>query len=573
MVKFQATRAGDYPTLGFTATSPTAILNGALSNPPLTIPPDATWSVYGGGSAETGITRYVPPPASLIVPTPEVTDGWFLAYSDAQNTYVPQDPADLIGTGAWTAALEAADDDRFGVNTQAPSDVPDAFIANGTSNAASYFTKIASDPKGSHIEGTANVAFNWWDHVEGSNCTAIGKIAHAEGNGVNTFGNDSHGEGNRNDVGVRAYHNVTTGSEDAGSGLGVLQYVLLPATYGDQTVHFPNPLTSLSGDPYGAGAQKDSQGNIYASGFTPATWTGTWPTATVNVENDLEWAMHSYAWLRPTAEASSVAVQIAKAVYSGGQTKVYYVGSLPFAVRAILSSYCPVIFNGNGIHGEGIFTSAHGYGAHAEGFRTDAWAQAAHSEGQETQALGLYSHAEGYQTQARGHASRASGRNAVARRDNEAAHAAGMRAVSGDAQTSTFFHQESCAGAGWHSLPILPKVEGDTIPREGNYHVDAMVTGRQTAGSTGAVGHMFAYKFSSAFSVAADGTVTFHNNVQTLIGRTAAMAGNGTTTAPVITVFGTAPGHDSGDVVLRFDNTATTTFFVIVRSTVQMLLA
>ena len=91
MTKFQLSNTNgglDYPTLGFTATADGAILDGTLSDPVLTVPPDSRWSVYGGGSAETNITRYA---AGTVTPTPEVADGWVLAYSDAANTYVPTD--------------------------------------------------------------------------------------------------------------------------------------------------------------------------------------------------------------------------------------------------------------------------------------------------------------------------------------------------------------------------------------------------------------------------------------------------------------------------------------------------
>ena len=100
MTKYQLTKPGgpwDYPTLGFSATDG-AILDGTLSTPAISTPPDAYWAVYGGGSAETGITRYG---TGTVTPTPEVTDGWVLAYSDADNTFVPTDPADLTGDTGW----------------------------------------------------------------------------------------------------------------------------------------------------------------------------------------------------------------------------------------------------------------------------------------------------------------------------------------------------------------------------------------------------------------------------------------------------------------------------------------
>src|SRR5690242_15924403 len=98
MTKFQLNRADapwDYPNLGFTATTSNAILDGSLSSPALTVPPDAFWSVYVGGSAETGVTRYQAPAVGPY-PEPETPDGYVLAYSDASNRAVYTSPADFL---------------------------------------------------------------------------------------------------------------------------------------------------------------------------------------------------------------------------------------------------------------------------------------------------------------------------------------------------------------------------------------------------------------------------------------------------------------------------------------------
>lgn len=97
MTKFQLNRSDgpwEYPHLGFVAAAG-AILDGSLSTPPLTVPPDAFWSVYGGASAETGITRIPPPPAGP-TPTPETTDGYILAYDAGENRAKYRSAADVI---------------------------------------------------------------------------------------------------------------------------------------------------------------------------------------------------------------------------------------------------------------------------------------------------------------------------------------------------------------------------------------------------------------------------------------------------------------------------------------------
>lgn len=86
----------DYPSLGFSAGNG-SILDGSLFTPPLTVPPTAEWSVYGGGSPETppsgtaGVKRYAAP---AITPTyTEPNDGYLLTYSDANNAGTWQTPA------------------------------------------------------------------------------------------------------------------------------------------------------------------------------------------------------------------------------------------------------------------------------------------------------------------------------------------------------------------------------------------------------------------------------------------------------------------------------------------------
>lgn len=109
MTKFIYTGpAADYPTLGFSVSGTGAILDGTLSTPTLASPPDARWAVYGGGNAETGVTRYGS--SAGATPTAEPADGYVLAYSDVDNAYVPVDPTEL-GVGASDPAIAALVED------------------------------------------------------------------------------------------------------------------------------------------------------------------------------------------------------------------------------------------------------------------------------------------------------------------------------------------------------------------------------------------------------------------------------------------------------------------------------
>ena len=491
------------------------------------------------------------------------------------------------GTSSWSELPKYVD--------VIPADVPTAFIANAQGGRASAIAAMATDPKNSHVEGRNTSAHGWSNHVEGTSSLADGKISHAEGNTCICSANDAHAEGNRTVAGRRYYRNpaggfLTDGSEDAGSGLGALSYVLIPDDpYGDVSSYFPNPLTDNVTTRYGAGAQKDSNGNIYGPTST-GTWTpAVWPNSdpfTGNVhdpahapitENDLEWAMHPVCILRGSPSETAIGHRfIAKATYTAGiGTKVYFRGTVPGSsgnVLGIYSSYSPVVLSGgNGQHAEGLLTSTWNYGAHAEGAYTRAWGYGAHSEGRETAASGYYAHSEGYQTEASGMGARATGQQSRATRDWQQAHSPGQRAKKGDSQTTTIDYAKSCAGAGWHEINILRALV------EGSYHFETMVLGRQTAGSAGAVGNSFAYKFQGLVSVDSDGSVEVNGGpvARTLVGRADGMSGDGLSSGERMS-FDTAPyGSDSikSRLVLRFDGLANTTFWIQTHSVIQEFIA
>jgi hypothetical protein len=498
-----------------------------------------------------------------------------------------------------------------------------SFIAGGRNNKIKSIVNRGSDAKSGHVEGYGNRVHEWYGHAEGSTCIADGKISHAEGNTTIASSNDGHAEGNMTVTGRRYYEDVTYGSEDAGDSLGVLQYVLIPDAEGDVTSYFPNALTDNITTRYGVGAQKDAKGNIYASGHTPAVWSGD----TLVTQNFLTWALHSICIVRGPGEIDIEFVNIAKSTYTAGiGTKVYYFGASPFAsLIGIYTSYAPtVVINGqklgNSAHSEGLFTQSTGFGSHSEGQLTRAWGESSHAEGSETKALGLgahaegvgciasgnmshaegsstiasglASHAEGDQTEATGSYSRAygfktkaqssysvaegeetiasntyahaKGKFSKATRPGQQAYAVDKITVAGDNQSSTIDYTHTCAGVGWFPLWIFKDLEDGKA-----YNIETMVLGRQTVGTAGTIGDTFAYKFQACI-IRSGSTITILGTpIRTLIGRSATMSGDGLATG-VRVAFGSAySGSTLNMAHLRYDGLADTTFIVTTSSKVQ----
>jgi hypothetical protein len=439
-----------------------------------------------------------------------------------------------------------------------------SFIAGGYGNKVADDVNRAKDSKQGHAEGLSTRVLDWQGHAEGNGCIAEGKISHAEGNNNICVANDAHVEGNRSACGGRYYEGISTGSEDAGDGLGVKQYVLIPDSEGDVSSGFPNPLQTDAVARYGAGFQVDVKGNVYPSGMTPAVWTGDVPTT----PNDLTWAMHRSCYLRGSAEVEKILVDIVKVVYAGGTgTKVYYDGAKPFAtIRGILSSYAATVpldgvLGGNSQHVEGLFANAWGYAAHAEGGLTRAWGNYSHAEGNSCQALGDYSHAEGWGCIASGDYSRAVGKESKALRNSEEAFSAGKISEEGDDQVCRVMNTRTVVDAGWWEIEVIDQLEDGK-----SYHFETMVTGRQTAAAgSGVVGNTFAYKFVGLFTRAGAVYTTIGTPTRTLIGRSAGMSGDGLTTGERMSYYDPA----SGVFNLRYDGVNDQTYRIQTHSFIQ----
>jgi len=352
-----------------------------------------------------------------------------------------EDTGNTRGAGAVDLQKSRASSDQV-------AGAQSSFIAGGQNNKVQNIANRGSNAKCGHAEGFGNRVHEWYGHAEGTSCIVDAKIGHVEGNTCICSSNDGHAECNMTVTGRRYYSNVTYGSEDAGDGLGVLQFVLIPDVEGDVTSYFPNALTDNITTRYGTGAQKDVKGNIYASGHTPAVWSGDSLVAV----NDLGWALHPICIVRGPSESNIEFVNIAKATYSAGiGTKVYYFGACPFAsLIGIYTSYAPtVIINGkklgNSAHAEGLITQASGFGSHAEGQWTRAWGESSHAEGSETKAYGLAAHAEGVGCIASGNMSHAEGSSTIA--SGNGSHAGGDQSEASGTYSRAYGFKSKAQGS------------------------------------------------------------------------------------------------------------------------------
>lgn len=448
-----------------------------------------------------------------------------------------------------------------------------SFIAGGRNNKIYSDVRMGQKATECHAEGKNNIANSWQAHVEGSRCISDAKIGHAEGNASICSTNDGHAEGNRTVAGRVRFNVSSYGTEDAGGNLGILNYVVIPASNGDVTAYFPNALITDAyvTQHYGSTSQKDSQGNIYNSPFTPAVWDGD----TLVTKNDLTWALHNVCIVRGQGESDICYARIKKAVYDSlTGTKIYFVPDDVYAVySAIYSSYAPQVqidgFRlGNGGHSEGYITQCAGYGAHSEGYMTKANGDGSHAEGASTQAIATSTHAEGELTiasklgaHAQGIKTTASGRGAFSMGAGSVASRAYQMAYSaheveedrGKRQTCEIMYDNIYVNHGWHTIPLIKQAENNKT-----YCIEAVLLGRQIEGESGTIGDTFAYKVTMLASVS-EGTMTLINSTVTLIGRSSGMSGDGISTGVRITSYSSL--YDN-NIIARLDSIDGATFRV-----------
>lgn len=187
MAKWQFARPGgpwEYPTYGFTAVDG-AILDGALFDPEVTVAPDAFWSAYGGGSAETGVTRWGS--VTYANQQSEPADGAALVYNATSNAYEPQ-AASLSATYASRgkfAKTKAADVETWGHSYGAgigASDRSKSFsyivaraLGMRDRNEAISGSSVSSAPAGaSYVKTLQQITAAGLGAVTGSGTTATG---------------------------------------------------------------------------------------------------------------------------------------------------------------------------------------------------------------------------------------------------------------------------------------------------------------------------------------------------------------------------------------------------------------
>jgi len=268
--------------------NPTELVAGVL------IANGAGYEEYSGSAwvAKTAVTSLIVDDFTIAATTATANTNSFTAKSAETNVGVAIVPK---GTGAITA--QVPDGDTAGGNERGANAVDlqfyrtaadqvasglRAFIAGGYGNKIADYVNRGGVARDSHASGGDNEVYDFFSHAAGHGCIVDGKVARADNNACICSANDRHAEGNRTVAGRKYFGvSITDGSEDAGDDLGVLQYVLIPDVEGDVSSYFPNALFADITTRYGAGAQADTKGNVYASTHTPAVWTDDVPT-TVN---------------------------------------------------------------------------------------------------------------------------------------------------------------------------------------------------------------------------------------------------------------------------------------------------
>lgn len=312
--------------------------------------------------------------------------------------------------------------------------------ANGDGNNITNQADRAGNSFNSVAFGENNILRDWSEFATGSGNYIDSKIGGVLGNNNLNSANDSYVVGNMNAAGRVMFAAASQGIEDAGDGLGNRYYVVIAATEskGDVQALFPNKLVPVDSivPRYGAGAQKDSLGNIYPNGMTPYT--------------NLTWAAHRYCYIKTATEGYDTLMKVMKTIYTPGVgTKVYLETATKWQnkdITYIFSSTAPTVnFRGWGTAANGLFVAGRESnawaGSIAIGYQGRAWGSRSKSLGNYTRALAANSTAMGYE-------SKATIANAIT-------NSSGKISKVGDNQTHEYTVFKTGTGVGWHELIVF----------------------------------------------------------------------------------------------------------------------
>lgn len=421
-----------------------------------------------------------------------------------------------------------------------------SLLMQGFHNIIDSVYHMAKYPYYSTAIGNGTRVYDWYGFSSGAGAVAEGKISSAFNNHSLATVNDGHAEGNITVSGRMRFEAQSHGTITDPI-VGQCSYVIIPWYWGDMTSMFPNIYTDNIETRYGTGANADARGNVNGAIHDTAVYN---PDGSINTENDLTWAMHTYCYVKGVPEGDMERYKILKASHATtGDTVFYDAYPEPFSdIESIYSSYFAITADGKwnggtGSHSEGWKTSAYGYGSHAEGLRTNAWGWTSHGEGYNTYATGAYSHSQGY--------------HSWARRQGEDAMANGYFSRVGDNQRTEYIYKDTKSATG--VILTLTDIEDST-----SYYVTTMVHGVQTSTSTGNEGETFAYKFEYVVSRLGSTYTTVGTPIRTLIGRNVSDSGDGITTGERMAWYGRYSTTD--DYGIAFYGAGNRTFRIVARS-------
>ena len=301
----------------------------------------------------------------------------------------------------------------------------------GTDYLSAYKVLVANGTAkgmGSHIEGTAFLAYGMNSHAEGDHTYAIGKTSHAEGKETFSIGEGSHAEGDSK-YPFKGYKIISfTGTANS----SVLR------VDSDSSTYFKVGNTyRIDGDYYKVLKVIDSS----------VTFDHPFRQIAIHLTDYKAYAVSFYGAIGDYSHAE------------GRGTITYGAGSH--------AEGCETTADASYSHAEGYYTGTSGQYSHAEGYYTGTSGDYSHAEGEYANASGIYSHAEGSYTTAKGVCSHAEGYYADA--SGSHSHAEGNGKALGQ-----YSHAEGCSAT---AVGVYSHAEGGYTKSRNRYsHAEGFYT-------------------------------------------------------------------------------------------------